>query len=238
MPSPPNHPGPKQASTGASRRAGPATEEPQEENPGAARTPRAPTEASSASDRGGYGLFMMLLFRPHRRVNDLVQWAFAKQQPPRNEEEAWEMVYQDSLCWRREVDALARQCRPLGSHGKQISQDSSDVKRLVEELLDSECVFDTPEWWACMTSERMRNYDTGMRKHGADMSAMPTNVDDLPLFHETVTADMAGKATATDEAAMFEGAAADASIDFELLGGHDDHGCAEEDERGTRTKAY
>ena len=197
------------------------------------RTPRAPTEASLASDRGGYGLFMMLLFRPHRQVTDLVQLAFAGKRPPQNEEEAWEMVYQEYIRWRSQEDALALTYRRSDSHGQHISQDSSDVKALVEELFTSELDFNTPGWWACMTSDRMRNYDTSMRKHGSDMSAMPTDVDDLPLFHETV----AGKAAATDEMPTFEGVGAEGGLDFDMFCGNNDDDCAEQDERDTRAKA-
>jgi len=142
-------------------------------------------------------------------------------------------VYQEYMSWRGEVDALALTCRPPDSHGQQIRPDSLDVKTLVEELFASELVFDSPGWWACMTSDRMRNYDTGMRKHGTDMSAMPTNVDDLPLFHETVT----GKAAGPYETPTTEGAEATDGPDFDMFGGDDHQDCAEEDGRGTRTRA-
>ena len=145
------------------------------------RLPRVPTETSTPYDKGIYGLFLMIVFRPHRLLQDLVS-AVSASASPKNEDEAWSLLYQDFLCWRKEVDDRASKFRFVPNNDASSLQARPDI----ESLLASEPVFNTADWWACMTSDRLRNYEAAMHKHGTDMSAVPTEVDNLPVFHETV----------------------------------------------------
>ena len=42
--------------------------------------------------------------------------------------------------------------------------------------------FATPPWWACLVSEKMRNYEAAFAKHGTDMTSAPEDLSVLPVF--------------------------------------------------------
>ena len=188
------------------------------------RMPRTPTETSTAYERGVYGLFLMMLFRPHRVVEDLSKFVYDNKQAPANEDEAWDMVYQEFERWRQGVDAQAAEARAF-----EIDDEArSRVQPHIETLLASEPEFNSPHWWSCMISDKLRNYDTGMSKHGTDMSSMPTDVDDLPKFH--ATADLHAKDVKQDNASFLAREDdMDNGFDVDMRHGGDVHDCVEED---------
>ena len=145
------------------------------------RLPRIPTELSSPCERGMYGLFLMIVFREHRLVPQFVNSLWSGRTPPRNEDEAWGRVYEDFLAWRKEVDDRASSFRFVEGRDPSLVQEKPDIG----SLLKTEPKFNTPDWWNCMISERLRNYDAAMQKHGTDMSSLPAEVAGLPLFHQT-----------------------------------------------------
>ena len=95
------------------------------------RCPPLPDESSSIREKGIYGLFLMMLFRPHRGPRDLVQRTFATAIGVATEDDAWAHVYSTYQQWRRvEVDEVARSWLDMNSH------DSCNVP-----------VFGTKCWW-------------------------------------------------------------------------------------------
>ena len=97
------------------------------------------------------------------------------------------MVHQEFVCWRQGIDKQASECRSVEVNEAR-SHEPRDLKQMLGTLLASEPEFGSPGWWSCMISEKIRNYEAGMRKHGTDISAQPSGLDDLPPFHETAGA--------------------------------------------------
>jgi len=58
---------------------------------------------------------------------------------------------------------------------------------LLQILYDSEPVFNSKEWWACIVHEKMRNLDTAQKRHNTDPMAVP---QDLTGLQEYSTADV------------------------------------------------
>ena len=76
------------------------------------RCPKIPDESATAAERGMYGLFIMLLFRPFRLVEDLVSSCFRYPPVVTTEDAAWESVWQTYLTWKTmEIEAVAQQSR-------------------------------------------------------------------------------------------------------------------------------
>jgi hypothetical protein len=69
------------------------------------RLPRTPAADEHSYERGIYGLFMMLLFRPHRQVGDLAHVVLQTQPSPRSEDEAWNAIHTECVRWRKDIDA-------------------------------------------------------------------------------------------------------------------------------------
>ena len=202
------------------------------------RCPHVPDDAASAKEKGIYSLFLMLLFRPHRRIEDLVSSLLGNVDLQGNEDTAWTQIHEGFLYWRKtQIEEVKDQLSsrttaegdPLGagdlsddyvSEGMRraqgaaksppiqnassesvvgnlgLSTDSgtrtetmenvcppTHAQNLASELYASEIAFDTPQWWAHMIYEKLRNYDVAKRKHEAE-PAVPVNVSALPIFHE------------------------------------------------------
>eukprot|EP00973_Karenia_brevis_P030581 4217739-Karenia_brevis.AAC.1 len=71
------------------------------------RMPRKPDDKSNAEDRGRYAVFMMLMFRPWRSVQEVRKWAGASIGSGVIEW-VWEALFLEFLRWRREIILLAQ----------------------------------------------------------------------------------------------------------------------------------
>ena len=75
------------------------------------KCPTVPDASSSAREEGMYGVFLMLLFRPHRGVQELVERLVRTGGSLATEDEAWTRVYSAYQHWRRfEMEEVARSC--------------------------------------------------------------------------------------------------------------------------------
>ena len=124
----------------------------------------------------------MLVFKEHRSVQDLVKAIFSGSGPPKTEDDAWTILYEEFTRWSTDVHDRASKFR-FPNH---VDPSLRERRPQFDALLAAEPEFDTSDWWACMVSDRLRNYDAAMRKHGTNMSAVPADLDNLPLFHATV----------------------------------------------------
>ena len=124
----------------------------------------------------------MVLFRPYRDVSELAGFCFGEQSTPRlnlpdvsakgandpgsHEDQMWSVVYREFPRWKWEdVDEVAARFSDKSSEG------TVDPPK-----------FGTKEWWACMISEKLSNYDAAMRKHRAEASLTPDDLEELPEF--------------------------------------------------------
>ena len=72
--------------------------------------PRAPDDSSSWYEKGCYGLFLMMLFRPHRRIEDLVATCFRHARVQGSGEAKWQLVHEEYTRWKeQEIDAVANE---------------------------------------------------------------------------------------------------------------------------------
>ena len=136
------------------------------------KLPRLPDETSSWEEKGHYALFLLWLFRPHRGPRDLVPSVTAEESKPQFEEnidtgsckdQHWRTIYEEFCRWREvEVREVA----------------SRTLKRVADG--ENPPAFDTPEWWACLVEEKLRNWDACTRKHHDIVGKVPQNLDCLP----------------------------------------------------------
>ena len=134
------------------------------------RLPRVPDATATPSEQGNYALCLMLLFRAHREFRHIIPTS-----KPSTPEEAWIAVYNEFLRWRtHEIDAVA---------AAYFRKDKS--QNMLEPMLTASS--DDPArkaWWACMISEKLRNYDTAKGKHHNEASATPHDLDVLPEYED------------------------------------------------------
>ena len=147
------------------------------------KMPGVPDVNAKPYEKGIYALFLMLLFRSHRLVPEIAK-------PPRagrglttqrisdeeQEEDAWTAVYEEFVRWRtHEIDSVAE---PYFQ--------SDPTKHLPQPMLHGNG--DDPRrrvWWACMISEKLRNYDAAMRKHQVEAFLVPQDLEVLPTYEQT-----------------------------------------------------
>ena len=127
------------------------------------RLPRTPDESSTNSEKCCYGLFLMLLFRSHRSVEQLLNWSVGPTSvypsPIGTIDEAWQNIYTEFQRWKTEdVDRIAL---PYFKRNENCERPRP--------------LFDSLDWWACMISEKLRNYDMSQRKHIVEAFNVPTN---------------------------------------------------------------
>ena len=130
------------------------------------RLPRKPEDGSSSEEKGRYGLFMMLLFRPWRGPNevDFVVATLRRGSRRLTEADAWERIYGEYFSWREtEVDGRASRYLPG------VSDPPIDKPK-----------FDSPEWWACMTRRRLRHLELVLSKYNRLGDEKPLDLDMLP----------------------------------------------------------
>ena len=92
-----------------------------------------------------YAVYMQLLFRPFRTVEDVLRRASSVHGAP----EYWKALLYDFRDWRSTLESIAARAR-------------QDVVPL------------SKEWWACRTCECMRNYDLAARRRVSVVDRMPT----------------------------------------------------------------
>ena len=97
----------------------------------------------------------MLLFRKHRRLEDILDYAFKGQGFHGSMEDAWLAIFEEFEEWRRSLQELSQ--GPL------------------EPL--------TKPWWAARTANCMRNYDLATGKHTAVAGTTP-DLELLPMVQE------------------------------------------------------
>ena len=130
------------------------------------KLPRVPDADAAAYEKGMYGLWLMLLFRPHRRVDGLIGFVIGKNDVRGSDDDVWDAVSKEFRRWRREdIDHVA------APYFEKTSTSRGTSPR-----------FDSPEWWACLISERLRNYDATMANHIDESLGQPQNVLDLQAF--------------------------------------------------------
>jgi len=130
------------------------------------RMPRVPDASAKPMEKGFYGLFLMILFRSHRRVEDLVHPIFTREGVPGLEDDAWVTVDNAFQRWKRdEVDRLAA---PYVTKKAGVGRTAP--------------TFGSDEWWACAIYEKLRNYEAAMRKHNVEAYAVPQNLSGLPDY--------------------------------------------------------
>ena len=66
------------------------------------RLPRVPDVDAKIDQCGKYGLFLMMLFRPYRQVEDLILLALGAKNFGGDEEEAWLLVKKEFDRWRKD----------------------------------------------------------------------------------------------------------------------------------------
>ena len=161
-----------------------------------AKLPRLPDLHATPEEKGTYALFLMLLFRPHREVSEIArplkvaQAASPKKcSKDKRDDAAWTAVYEEFLRWRtHDIDALA------APYFKKSKLDTLPEPRLHGNR-------DNPgrrTWWACMISEKLRNYDTANRLHKVEASLPPQNLGALPVYEYTTSAEAANEAPSSD----------------------------------------
>ena len=72
------------------------------------KLPRVPASGAEPVECGRYGLFMMMLFRPHRYVRDLIGCALGTGDFTGSEDDAWMLITNEFHRWRKDdVDTIA-----------------------------------------------------------------------------------------------------------------------------------
>ena len=115
-------------------------------------------------ERGMLVLFLLMLLRPYRCDPDLFGTAATSNVSGENTDAAWERLYREYKRWRAdEIDAVA---------APYIDRSASAAPSALE--------FDTPEWWVCMVSLRLRNMDLLLSQHEGEEFKAPTDCCILP----------------------------------------------------------
>ena len=128
------------------------------------KLPRAPHADAPAAERGFFAAFMMALFRPYRNFDDIVRTALEAATEPLTEELVWSLMEVEYLRWRR-----------------------NDINAKTAEYWSAEpkvSDFDSVGWWACLVEEKLRNYETAMRRHHSDSMHTPASLYHLPDYTE------------------------------------------------------
>ena len=159
------------------------------------KIPKSLANATTMKDKAMFALFVMLLFRPHRKPQDLFEAAIARQPPPAGPEQAFERLIAEYERWKRE-----------------------EVTGVAEKFFDrsrhvAAPKFNSLEWWACMVALRLRNLELTLTRHGGGEFDKPAD-DECHVLPHTPAPDATPSRAARDCAAgNDEGAASDGSSD-------------------------
>ena len=69
-------------------------------------------------------------------------------------------------------------------------EDHTDPKTFTPHfkfLRSSKIQFNSPEWWACLVHEKIRNYEMARTRHHTDMGKIPDDPSSLPIFTDPKT---------------------------------------------------
>ena len=136
-----------------------------------------PDDAAPAAEKASYALFLMVLFRPRRRVDDLISDIFHGAGVRGSEDSAWTLIDDERTRWRGAIENVAKECFRNASTGLSSGPPPS-------KLHATEPPFDSREWWAFVIHEKLRNYDCAKKRHDTDTTTAPDNISALPLFLE------------------------------------------------------
>ena len=161
-----------------------------------AKLPRLPDLHATPEEKGTYALFLMLLFRPHREVSEIarpfkVSQAASPQtcSKDKSDDAAWTAVCDEFVRWRTyDIDATA------APYFKKSKSETLLEPRLHGNRENS----GRRTWWACMISEKLRNYDTANRLHKVEASLPPQDLEALPVYEYTMSDEAANKPSHPD----------------------------------------
>ena len=126
--------------------------------------PQKPSASATPEQRGQYGLFLMLLFRPWRGLDsvDFLTAALAHEPQCSTAADAWARVYTVYESWRLQVEdrALPFFQRPRHAESPRPG-------------------FGTDEWWACMIWLRLRHMELVLSSHHRFGDEQPPDVSML-----------------------------------------------------------
>ena len=71
------------------------------------RLPRLPDPKAPAYEKATYALFIMMLFRPHRSLADIAEFAFGGHHFQGSIEDAWQAIFQEYEQWRTRIHETA-----------------------------------------------------------------------------------------------------------------------------------
>ena len=134
--------------------------------------PHKPAKDATEIEKGTYALFIMLLFRAWQGYEcvDFLQRLLGDYKDGMAESLAWTLVYKEYLRWReQDIDAKAR---PYLNKGMPCGKEPA---------------FDTDEWWACMTSVRLRNVELATHSLRSTPYSAPSDIDGLPVERNNAT---------------------------------------------------
>ena len=131
------------------------------------RYPAIPDDATAAVDKAKYGMFLMLLFRPWRHLEDVLPAFFGARHSADSDDAIWSSVYDEFLEWRRRIDASAKAAEEAR---RSLSPNASSTA--------GEAPFASAEWWDCLIHEKLRNYDVMKSRHKPEMT--PSDCSVLP----------------------------------------------------------
>ncbi|CAK0853031.1 unnamed protein product, partial [Prorocentrum cordatum] len=157
------------------------------------RPVKAPGSASSACDEGMYALTVMVLFRPYRSLEEIVDWCGLRVDVLGDSDSVWRFAYEGYLRWRRRVE--------------------SSAARFYDGAVDKQPDPLSQEWWDCMIYERVRNFDGARARHSADAGKAPANLPALPPLLPVGSARGDDGADLRDGASDSDGVASTSSED-------------------------
>eukprot|EP00973_Karenia_brevis_P094624 12423379-Karenia_brevis.AAC.1 len=70
--------------------------------------PNPPAHNATPYERGVYALFVMLLFRPHRSLDDIVNFGLADVPASCPTDNAWNLLVSEYQHWRRQLEATEK----------------------------------------------------------------------------------------------------------------------------------
>ena len=130
------------------------------------KLPQTPGLEATSKEKGTYAFFLLLLFKPHRDMNDLLDDIFGKHFRPLSVDAAYDAAYSYYQLWKAEL-----------LRASAIESNHQDV------VLAAYPPFDTPTWWARLTLEKIKNYDIALRRHTVESARAPIDVLGLPEYN-------------------------------------------------------
>ena len=161
--------------------------------------PRFPEADATCYDKGMYALMMMLLFKPYRTFDELLRDCGLDVVFRGTRDQAFMKVYDEFQKWRKKVDLVARSF-------------------CTDNVAGDQPVPLTDDWWDCMVSEKMRNYNGVQRRHVTEAGSAPADLSLLPIFTAAAptSVDDTGKNSASDDSDAVSSSSGEVSSDPEI----------------------